>query len=484
MMTPKARSMRARAARVAVLAVFSALFCATAVGQNRNDEALELLDRAVNEEPNLSPGTKDAFRRYIAMVRADRAAVEERAHSAAKAEIEKSEAITKMIDEYAQANNFVAKKSAIEKVFGHLKIYGDFRFRHESNFDLDDQPDRHRQRVRFRLGGNLAIDDEITVGFRVVTGDPGDPNSPHQTLGNTFHKFEFNLDRVFLTYAPKWAEGAYLTAGKFANPIYMNPVYGENVWDEDVQPEGAVIGYKWKGDGFVEKFEAVGGLYDVLEVGTSTAGGGEDAYAFIIQAMAQFGLADNFDANLAVGYYDWGDLTPGRTTTVISGDNPSGLTGSAIGNTLVDRDGNGTNDDYAGDFSILNPILALTYSGWDHPITLSGEFIWNLDTDTSEDIGYAVGLSVGQTKKAGDWRFYYNFQEVERDAVFAAVSQDDFLLQTNHMSHLFGGQYQVTDNVGLHLWFLLSEIVQEGTTATTDEDDLQWRVRFDVNIRF
>ena len=124
-----------------------------------------------------------------------------------------------------------------------MALYGDFRLRYEGDFDLEEQPDRHRARIRFRLGANYEVVDDLLIGARIVTGDRGDPNSPHVTLGDGFKDFEISLDRAFASYRPGWFEGSSLTAGKLAHPFDRNPVYGELVWDADVQPEGIVGGY-------------------------------------------------------------------------------------------------------------------------------------------------------------------------------------------------------------------------------------------------
>ena len=44
---------------------------------------------------------------------------------------------------------------------------------------------------------------------------------------------------------------------------------------------------------------------------------------------------------------------------------------------MVDTDGDTVADAFLSDFSILNPIAAVTYDGWAMPLTLSGEYIFN-----------------------------------------------------------------------------------------------------------
>ena len=117
-------------------------------------------------------------------------------------------------------------------------------------------------------------------------------------------------------------------------------------------------------------------------------------------------------------------------------------------------------------------------------MTLSAEYILNTEARTSDDQGWAAGIAFGTTRSKGDWRFYYQYQVVEQDAVFSAFAQDDFLFATNHRSQLLGVNYQIMDKIGLHVWGLVSQRDKTFPASTTDSDKDQWRVRADLNIRF
>ncbi|MBI2821573.1 MAG: putative porin, partial [Acidobacteria bacterium] len=108
----------------------------------------------------------------------------------------------------------------------------------------------------------------------------------------------------------------------------------------------------------------------------------------------------------------------------------------------------------------------------------------NLRARIPQDEGWAVGVALGKAQNRGDWRFYYQWQVIEQDAVFSPFSQDDFLFQTNHRSHLLGINNQLTEKVGLHLLGLGSARDKTSPGPTTDSDQIQWRVRLQVNVRF
>jgi hypothetical protein len=336
--------------------------------------------------------------------------------------------------------------------------------------NLGGDPARHRQRVRFRGGANYQLTDEILVGARIATGDPGDPQSSHQTLGNVFHGFDISLDRAFLTYRPGWLQGAWFTAGKFSHPFYKNPVYGELLWDADVQPEGAIAGYTISERGALESFTVTAGEYLLLEQSR-----GKEGTASVFQLSGRLRTTEHLKANFGVGYYLYSNITPSGSRAILAENG---------GNATLDQDGDGNPDDFRSRFAVLNPIVGLTYDRWKLPLTFSAEYILNTRARIEQDQGWAVGASLGKTRKQGDWRLYYQWQVVEQDSVFSPVSQDDFLFGTNHRSHIFGVNYQLVDKIGLHLWALASALEATSPGASPNSDENQWRLRLDLNIRF
>jgi hypothetical protein len=359
--------------------------------------------------------------------------------------------------------------SPLELLFEDLKLYGDFRLRHESSFKLDDKKDRNRQRLRMRVGLNYQIHPELLLGGRLVTGDADDPNSTHVTLGDVADDLEVTLDRLFLTYRPDWLEGAFGTAGKFQHPFYTNPVYGELVWDGDVQPEGVVLGRSLSNvAGLAELGVTVGG-YSVLEQGDAS-----DTHMVVGELRGRMRPDPNLSATAATSYYHYGDLTPDGSTDIVA-DN--------AGNAVADTNGDMMPDEFVSDFGIWNTVLGVDYSGACAPLRAGAQYVKNTRAEIDGDQAWTAGLAVGSAARAGDWRAYYQYQVVEQDAVFSAFAQDDFLFSTNHKSHLFGVNHQLTDKVGLHLWALVSAREETFASPTTDSARDQWRVRLDLNVK-
>ncbi len=415
-------------------------------------QAFERLQQALDQEEGLSDETKQAFRELLEHLKQDAA-------------------------EPAPADAAVPSglQTFWEETWERLDFFADLRFRHESNFLQDDRKDRHRERVRGRFGLKYKPIDEIEVGARLITGNSDDPNSPHQDLGQVFNSFEISLDRFYLTYRPDWASGLWATIGKFGNPIKRNPVYGDIVWDGDVQPEGLVIGYGYKGkpEDALQGFNLAVGEYIVLEQSDAS-----EAWVTMFHASVELSPVSDLNFAMAASYYLYTNQVPDGSPRVLA-DN--------AGNELVDRDNDGDADDFRSDFGIFNGFVSLGYDGLAVPFGVSAELIYNTRAHGDRETGWALGAYLGKTKyvKPWDWGIYYQWQVVEQDAIFSPVAGDDFLHQTNRRANVFGGKLQIFDFMHVHAWAMVSRLDHPiPGNARMDGDNDAWRVRLDLNLSF
>jgi len=404
---------------------------------------LERLKNALEREPGLSPDLKQALSDALADLKATRAAAPVLA---------------------------AAEKSPSRALLDRLQLYGDFRLRHETDFELQDRPTRNRERLRLRLGANIDVHPAFLAGLRISTGNMDDARSPHQSFDDGFDKIEMSLDRAFATYRPAFAPGFAATGGKFAHPFEQNPVYPELVWDADVQPAGGYAiwrpGETLPRPAWLDDLRVIAGEYALTEEALA-----DEASAFIAQAAARLQLAPGLRATAAAGYWRYSGLTPDGSGEVLSEN---------AGNATRDRNGDGTADDFRSRFEILNPMLAVSYERWRVPVTASAEYIENLRAEAGAGRGYAVGAAVGKAEKRGDVRIYYQWQALDQDAVLSVFTQDDFLRATNYRGHLAGLMVQVADPVGLHGWFL---ITRPEEPAPGEGEGYEWRLRVDLNIK-
>lgn len=421
------------------------------------EEALARFERALRDEPGLRAETKDALRDLLDALHDERAGPKPIRPQPTDADVAEA------VDAYLQAHPPAPAEPTWDRFFEHIDVYADLRLRHESHFARHDRSDRHRQRVRFRIGFTYPLDDEWTVGVRLITGNGDDPRSSHVTIGDGFDSFEVSLDRAYATYRPQGAPGVWVTAGKFAHPFKINPVYGELVWDGDIQPEGIAAGVGFDDVLGMDRLDVTIGQYVSIAQNDLDEGS-----IFVAQVSGRKGLSELVELVGTVGWYRYSDLTPDGSQVFV-GDNR----GNAV-----------WRGEFQSRFSIVNPIASVTYRGFAMPLTWSGEWFQNIRAAHGEGTGWATGVAYGQAKRTGDYRVYYQYQELDQDSVLSPLAQDDFPLATNFRGHVFGLQYQVTDDLGVHLWGLLTEQRMQTDIFTNDDDHNEWRLRVDLNFKF
>ena len=306
--------------------------------------------------------------------------------------------------------NVAAAPAAVADAGGpasRLKVSGDLRLRGQADWSDDDGRNRGSMQLRGRLGATFAVNDRITLGARLATGDGDDPNSTDVQLSNWLDDLQVSLDQAYVQFN---FDALTLYGGKFANPFVRTDL----VWDGDVNPQG--LGATWR---------------------RPLAGGGSlraNALAFIVDEQAagpdstmlgaQVGYAGAksgdwaFDANAAYYHYDLGS-----TAGADSGDFRSNL-----------RNPDGS---YRSEFHLANLMFGATWNGMGErwPVRVLADYVRNLGAATDADTGYGADLSVGKASAPGDWRFTYGYSMAQVDAVLAAFSHDNIGIGSNYRLH-------------------------------------------------
>lgn len=444
-------------------------------------DSVEKLAAALNQNGQVPPEVTAALRDLTSAVQHLAEAVQgQPAVTLAQATIKESELPKSKIE---------ALTEQFESLTAKIRPYGDFRLREEKDTHRDSSEERNRARTRFRLGADYRLTEELAFGARLSTGDPSDAQSPHQNLGGghnvggnrgVFGRYDFNLDRAFLTYRPAWLQGFWVTAGKFAHPFKKPAIFSELVWDDDVQAEGITVGYTLRNLGhfkaFIDSLDLVAGEYLLLEQANSDI----DAQVYQMAANKKFG--DRWSVTAAAGFYNFGNPEKNRSNVIVRNHN--------AGNATLDLNRDGLPDAFDSDFQILDTFFNLEYSGWKVPLTLVGQHFSNLGSDVRGrgDGGFAAGLAVGKLTAPRSWQVYYQYQQIEQDAVFTPLSQDDWMVQTNFRGHVSGIKYRLFNKVDLHLWGLLHRTEDPSrprrSGSTSDSEKTQSRFRVDVNVAF
>lgn len=338
-----------------------------------------------------------------------------------------------------------------------LKVTAEGRLRAESTFDQLNGDDRHRGRLRLRIGAEYQIADGLKAGARLSTlSDGRDANNPHWDFGDGadgFSAAEIGLDRFYLDWQA--CEELRLTGGKFQQPFARPPVLRELAWDDDVNPAG--IAAVWAPKSADALSYDVRAAHVVATEVNSDAGSSGDPAMSGLQANVYYKADASTELSAGTSYAKW----------------------SSLDNFAVIDQGN-TPD--AGDFGVWDTYAAVTFAGEGFErVSAFVQYLQNLEDDSGDDRGYALGVQAGQTKGQGALNVFASYYDLETNSVFSPVAQDDAPIAGTGVGNgdgikgfVFGVQYFVLENVSLRLWALTSDV---------GESDDPYRLRFDVDFR-
>jgi len=336
-----------------------------------------------------------------------------------------------------------------------LTFYANGRIRAESTFDQLNGKDRHRGRVRLRVGSRYEIMEGLLAEARLSTSSDGnDANSPYWDFGDGSDGFQGSdvvVDRFYVEYLG--IESLDVRVGKFSHVYQSPPIYGEFVWDADVGPAGASAVWDLV-DGDGTHFDLRGAGYVVQE-----NGGDDDPNMLGVQGNLGTKLGESTSLHAASAVSFWGNLGDGDFTNSNQGNTTSG------GN--IDED-----------FTVWESFVSATHEGGflDRQVAFV-QYLNNLDTG-SDDQGIAGGIELG-TQDPGAVSFFVVGYDFDANAVFSPVAQDDTPIAGtgtgDGMKGVLGGvRYVVNDRLSFRLWAL---------TSDADESEDPWRLRLDLDFK-
>ncbi len=358
-----------------------------------------------------------------------------------------------------QVSNLAALKPSEIKDSGPswydlIKISGDFRYRYEMiEAENDGKPDRHRNRIRARLGMKAKINDHLDLGFRFATGS-SDPVSTNQTLLGSFSNKGFWVDKVYLDYHP--VKGLKVLAGKMGNPFVR---VGKNqlIWDSDLNLEGVAGTYSLALGNSTTLFVNGGGF-----LVTESSSSDSDMSLWGIQTGLKQKLCSDTNLTAGVSYYNYGNIK-------MAGDLDVGGT-SFFGNSS-----NGGL--FVNDYDLIELFGELNTKATPIPMGIYGNYVVNNAADTSGDTAWLVGCKINKAKKPGSWELSYDYRELQKNAVVGAFSDSDFISGgTNGRGSRFSGKFQIAKNVQTGLTYFLN--------TRNDSDDDYRRLQADMIIKF
>jgi hypothetical protein len=495
-----------------------------------------------------------------ANARAVEAATQATAAATTASEVKATAATTSELD--AQQNNRIVRiekdadatrKTTNERfaLLGNLKFAGDFRLRDEPFFGgpnprttpPQNSQVRNRERFRIRLNVTTKLNDDISGGFSLASGDINDPISTNQTANQFYTRKPFLLDRYFINYNPHYFKPLLLTGGKIAYPFYRT----ELVWDNDLNPEGVAQTLQWdfKSAPFIKHFAVVGFELPFTEVagvstntGNTKLGSGVQSVVYGGQVQAIWQLAPWLKLSTYGAYYDYHNADPIEFALArASLSNPQTplngllqLGGASVQNSVVTVtkanvvvDQNGvrqltgvstiTSAQFASKFGLFDTIARfdVTTPFPRLPVTILGDYVQNTracanvgnlpqvlgvvhtpnsDITTAQNApcnsrerrGYWLEARVGRLQDRNDIQIAYTRMMVEREAVMGAFNFSDMRQNSNVSQHRFELFYQAHKNILFEFTGLFGRPLNWG--KTTAPEPILDRMQFDVIYKF
>jgi len=273
--------------------------------------------------------------------------------------------------------------------------------------------ERGRFEVRPEL--DLEFSDRFLLGVRAV-GDLGtDHNEDNAKNFDNYRSRGASIERYYLEAKPgQWT----LRAGCFGMPL----VASEMLWDRDIQTPGLAAAWEIPAGGSATLTFAAGGFFGPQREGDRTRIGAG-------QLVFRSGDPSRLAVEVAGSYwhFDPRDLKPSFIRQ----------------NYSVPVDGG---RDYLSRFHIVDAIVRLRFPVAGLPVTvgLDGAVNLGVAAEASDDKSALEGtVSIGRLGTPGDWRVFYIYQYVERDAVLGAYSTDDWWFHSWHRGSRLGVAYTV-----------------------------------------
>jgi hypothetical protein len=354
----------------------------------------------------------------------------------------------------SEPTSALAVRETVDSIWKRLSFYADGRIRGESTYDQTNGEDRHRGRMRFRVGALYDVTEDVRAEMRVSTAAPGgDANNPYWDFGDGSEGFsgaDLVLDRFYLNW--KARKSLDLRAGKFGHAFATPPVYGEFQWDADVQPSGLAAIWAAPSTDSKTSFDLRAVEYVAVE-----NGGDSDPAMTGIQANLTLHPAQDWKLQLSSSYSHWSSLDAGTSVIVNQG-----------------------NTDVAGDFGILESFVAATFEGG--PLGRSSGFVQameNVVDDDSESFGVALGFQLGKAGKKSNFNVFGVWYDLDANSVYSPVAQDDTPIPGTGTGDgmsgvMLGCQYFLADNLSIKLWAL---------TSDADTTDNPYRIRLDIDFK-
>ncbi len=269
---------------------------------------------------------------------------------------------------------------------------GDVLLRAETT-DVPGRDSIDRLRSRLRLGADYLASDRIEFGGAIKLAVGTDSNRDNRRNLDNERSDQLALDELWMRWyaSPDWV----VTLGKDELPLTLSPM----LWDEDLRPIG-------------------------ISSDSHFAIGDFDGMTVIVGYFAPDFLYENESrlAALQVGYH-FREGAPWSASALLAYLHFDDLDELVLeGLARTNRVANGR---LVSDYELIDLQLVGRGELAELPLELKVDLSRNLGA-RDQDEAARISLVLGDRRQAGQWEFGFAAQRMQRDAVLAAASDDDW----------------------------------------------------------
>ncbi len=311
------------------------------------------------------------------------------------------------------------------------ETFGDLRYR-QQNLKISENQDRPTQRLMFRLGQNILVQDDLKLTYRLMTGTSN--VSGNNTLGDAktpgAPRQSFGLDQAFANYSS--AKSLNLFIGKMPQ-FFTTAGKNQIILDRDISLEGLGLQSKFKFYGDHLGLNISAGSFVMREKYDDTFGEDLTDTNLNVAQIIFSGQENDFKLNIGYGIFSYTAIKDDKPTSYLVGAT------NAKGNTL-DILGN-----YQSQYELIQNLIEIKWTPKNFEFSM---FIENIKNTAAEDFNKAIAYGASVT-----WQkltVTYLNQKIENDAVFAMFTDSDFADgQTNSEGTILSIQYKLNKNANL-----------------------------------
>jgi hypothetical protein len=307
----------------------------------------------------------------------------------------------------------------------HFTFEWDALARYDNIYHLRFRPDIERGRFEVRPEVGFQFSEAFRIGVRAVADYGTDRNSDNSANFDNYRSRGVSVERYYIEARP----GDFLIdAGAFGMPLLAS----EMLWDHDIQTPGIAISWH-TGTGPQSSVTLSGaGFYGPQSQGDETRiGVGQviwrtgDATRFSLETAAAFWYFVPFDLKLF-----FGDGRP----NLIRQNYPDATATGLLSN-----------------YRVADLLVRLRFPVLGIPVLVSLDGVKNFGIrgaaeEEGEGEAFEGNVTVGRVGTPWNWRFFYTFQYVERDAILGAYNTDDWWFHSWYEGHRVGLAVTVLPN--------------------------------------